>query len=284
MKKTKKASAPAKKPVAAKKNSSKRELVKQHKSFIGLLGFFAAFSAYAMVSFFGSTNDYIDQMYASVTLADEDGLVQQADDPTEDELEAAKELEESKKKEEEKKAMQTFADLALNHPNAEAIEALYEEGVITGYNDGTFKPTNTINRAELLTILTNAIDADFGGKTLGDCFADVKSEWYAVFVCYAKEHEWVSGFSDNSYRPAQPITKAEALKIVFAAFDYEACEEVSEKPYKDVDLKSWYAPYACKAKEDGIVEKSPFFSAGYHITRAEFVQMVYNVMVNKELL
>lgn len=259
------------------KVTKKRELVKKHKSFLGLVGLFAAFSVYAMASFFGSTNDYIDQMYASVTLADQGGadISQQADDPTPEELEAAK-VEDLTEKEEE--AKQIFTDLALSNPYAGAIEALYDEGIISGYDDGTFRPTNTINRAELLTILTNAIDADFGGKSLGDCFSDVKNEWFAVFVCYAKENEWVGGFSDNSYRPSQPVTKAESLKIIFSAFKYEPCEEVTKEPYKDVDLDSWYAPYACKAKQDEIFEKSAFFSPSYHITRAEFAQTVYNVM------
>lgn len=177
---------------------------------------------------------------------------------------------------------EVFSDLYSDDDSAEEVEKLYELGVINGYPDGSFKPANSINRAELLTILTNAVDADLSGQTLDNCFVDVKSEWFAPFVCYAKVSNWVKGYEDGSYRPASPVIRAEALKIVLESFDYEIPEAL-ESPYSDVDPSDWYAGYVLFARDAGILEDRQFFNAIEEIDRAEFVQMVYNAMNYKGL-
>jgi len=228
------------------------EKFSKNSHFLIILVLFAAFSMYAIASFFDSTDNYINSFYTSVTGSDLETVV-----PVD----------------------QVFTDVYLDHVNAEAIRALYEEGIVSGYDGGDFRPGDTINRAELVKIVTAAVDADFGGMALGDCFNDVSDEWFAVFVCYSKDNDWVSGYEDTSYKPSQTITKAEALKIVFEAFSYPVCDPVVTQPYADVELTAWYAPYACAAKADGIIPRAGLFNAANEITRAEFVQMVYNVMI-----
>lgn len=231
-------------------------------SFLVVLFIFAGVSLYALASFFSSTSNYIQNMRVSVA----DGVFEEEvvtdDNPI----------------------VAIFSDVREGDANAEAILALYNSGVIKGYEDGTFRPLNTVNRAELLTILTTAVDADFSGKAYGNCFSDVTDQWFSVFVCYAKESGWVKGFEDNSYKPDQSVTKAEAVKIVFEAFGYNVCESMTESSYKDVSLTDWYAPYACAAKRDGILPKDMFFSPEYRITRGEFSELIYNVMVKRGLL
>lgn len=56
-----------------------------------------------------------------------------------------------------------------------------------GYPNGTFGPKLAINRAEIIKIiLASSIVGDIG--TGNNCFPDVHTEWFAKYVCYAKEH------------------------------------------------------------------------------------------------
>ncbi len=90
-------------------------------------------------------------------------------------------------------------------------------GVTSGYGDGSFKPNANVNRAEAVKILILA--AQFSplassGTTLS--FSDVREEtdWFAPYVKTAADREIVRGFPDGTFRPDQPITRAEAAKII----------------------------------------------------------------------
>jgi hypothetical protein len=243
------------------------------KAFLALLMLFVAVSAYAMGSFFSSTNDYLSRAYSSVVgsdsnVLDDEGVVSTGE----------------VSKEDEKK--QIFKDVPLNHKNAVAIEALFNLGILAGYTDGSFKPENTINRAEFLAILSSAVDADFAGKKLENCFTDVKTEWFAAFACYAKEAGWVKGYADGSFKPGQGVSKAEAVKIIFEAMEYPLCEEEDLKvpSYNDVAFDSWMAPYACAAKEGSIVSGKTLYTPLYEVTRGDTAQLIYNTMAKLDLL
>lgn len=138
--------------------------------------------------------------------------------------------------------------------NKTAIEYLNEKGVIGGYSDGTFRPLNTVNRAELLKILVGGKGAAPSADTYKNCFPDVTVEWFAPFVCYAKEQGWVSGYSDGTFRPSNTVNTAEAIKMVVNAQGYEIPESVATSMYDDVDGTAWYAPYVKAAKDKGILE------------------------------
>src|SRR3989339_469460 len=168
-----------------------------NKPFLAIVVLFAAFSMYALTSFFTSTNKYIDSMFASVV----DGQVDLQElglpldcqtcppnlavcDPVCKDINSEEVSQESVDK--------IFNDVDVNSPNAEAIRQLYYAGVISGYADSSFKPDKPVNRAEIWTILTTAIDSDLSGD-YSNCFTDVSSEWFAPFVCYAKSKNWITG-------------------------------------------------------------------------------------------
>ncbi|NIA02433.1 MAG: hypothetical protein GWP15_03545, partial [Nitrospirae bacterium] len=183
-------------------------LMRSHGSFTGALLLFVAVSLFALFSFWSSTNDYINHLYASVS--NNDSIVV-------DGMKVGGEVEE---------VVEIFADVTSEHINGVAIEALYDKGIIKGYIDGSFQPDNTINRAEFMVVVTNAVDSDFGGMTLGNCCTDVRDEWYSTFMCYGKQEGWIKGYEDGSCRPESSVTKAEAIKIAYEAMDFEVCENV----------------------------------------------------------
>ena len=93
-----------------------------------------------------------------------------------------------------------------------AISTLSNLGVITGYEDGTFRPNASISRAEFVTIATRFFDytAEYEGT-----FSDVSySSWYADFVQAAVDMGLVNGYENGTFRPNASITRAEAVAIV----------------------------------------------------------------------
>lgn len=149
----------------------------------------------------------------------------------------------------------SLSDVA-NSRNKTAIEYLNEKGVIGGYPDGAFRPLNAVNRAELLKILVGGKGASPTIEDYNNCFPDVTSEWFAPFVCYAKEQGWVDGYPDGTFRPSNTVNTVEAIKMVVNSQGYQVSDAASTYLYDDVDNGAWYAPYVKMAKDKGILEQT----------------------------
>ncbi len=167
--------------------------------------------------------------------------------------------------------------------NRLAIDYLNAKGVISGYPDGTFRPQNTVNRAELLKILVGGQGAAPTASQYKDCFPDVTVEWFAPFVCYAKELGWVSGYSDGTFRPANTVNTAEAIKMVVNAQGYQVPESVPAPLFGDVDNGAWYASYVKAAKDRGILETiSGSLGVASDMKRGGISEIIYRAMYIRE--
>lgn len=261
--KAKKSTKTGRSQASVKHSFRKKDFVNElrpHGHFMGILTLFVVISLFSILSFWDSTNDYIDHVYTTVSYNDSilvDGVdISEGNEDT----------------------VQIFTDVSSNHINNEAIEFLYYQGLIKGYDDGTFQPDNPVNRAEFMVIVTNVVDADFGGLSLENCCTDVSDEWYATFMCYGKQEGWIKGYEDGSCRPENNVTKAEALKIAYEAMDLQVCETVDTPPYADVAIDDWFAPYACAARKDGVLYKAGQFNGNTALTRGEVAQIIYNMI------
>ncbi|QQR54817.1 S-layer homology domain-containing protein [Candidatus Peregrinibacteria bacterium] len=148
-----------------------------------------------------------------------------------------------------------FSDVALTDTNYPAIEYLYNEGIFSGYPDGSFRPDNTVNRAELLKILVEGLGVTPDEITYRNCFSDVETDWYAKYVCYAKEAGWVEGYPDGSFKPADPVNKVEALKMLLLSQEVDL-NETYNLYYYDVATTDWFMPYVQTAGDLGLLEEN----------------------------
>ncbi len=202
-----------------------------------------------------------------VTVEPEDGMV-----VVEEEEESEAEV---------KVAESTFTDV-VSHWASKYIGKLFEKKVIKGYDDGTFKPNNELNRAELTKMVLNNFEVVVGsGET---SFSDVESSaWYSPYIEKAKELGIVEGYKDGTFKPGQSITRAEALKIVLEAAGIAISEEIDLgfDPFSDVKDGDgqWYTKYVLYAYDLGIVEgyKDQTFKPEQNITRAEFAKILVKV-------
>lgn len=108
-----------------------------------------------------------------------------------------------------------FKDVAADHPFTGYIHALSAKGIIGGYNDGTFKPNQTISRAQLSKILVTAFQAK-PKSTIGIPYTDVsKTIWYAPFVQTLYSHGVHLTEQPKSLSPNQLVTRWEMAKWIY---------------------------------------------------------------------
>lgn len=91
-----------------------------------------------------------------------------------------------------------------------AISTLSNAGIVTGYNDGTFRPNQPITRGEMAKIIANFANLSKGGKT----FSDLYGHWSKTYVELAAGNGWIAGYPDGSFRPDQKITRAETVTMI----------------------------------------------------------------------
>ncbi len=173
-----------------------------------------------------------------------------------------------------------FPDVPPSLPGYDAIIALRERGVISGYADGRYHPEAGINRAEFVKILVagfrpGAVRAEH------DCFSDVADEWFAPYVCAAKRLGWIGGYPDPSagsgqalqFRPAQQVNRAEGVKIVVEAFD-DGTKGVEKTP-SDVRPGTWFYPYVVAGVGIGIISPDELFHPERDLTREHAAMWIY---------
>jgi endonuclease YncB( thermonuclease family) len=173
-----------------------------------------------------------------------------------------------------------FTDVGADHPNYTAISYMYNNGIVKGYEDGTFRPENQINRAEFLKILVEGSGKTPEASKYNNCFTDVKDEWFAPYVCYAKSINWVNGYPDGSYKPAQTVNKVESIKMVLNSQSIGGIPvTVTEKPFEDVPTDAWFAGYVTKAKEMAVLaEKGTFLYPAANMSRAAICELLYQTI------
>jgi len=174
-----------------------------------------------------------------------------------------------------------FTDIDNNHHQAKAIKYLKKQGVIQGYADGTFKPSNTVNRAELMKIL---IGDSLPSGTYENCFKDVHQEWFASYVCYAKNQGWIQGYKDGTFKPAQTVNRAEAIKMAIEVFDIEPPSTISTNPYPDTDKNQWYAPYISISVQKGLFDDTmKNYQPAYGMQRGDVSDIIYRLLTIKKI-
>lgn len=177
----------------------------------------------------------------------------------------------------------SFSDVDTNHPYYSAIVHLSDEGVINGYEDGSFQPEKEINRAELVKVLVEGLGFTPDPTVHKNCFPDVREEWFASYVCFAKENKWIEGYPDKFFHPGRSVNRAEALKIVLNAFSF-VMTTPSEKPFEDVEIDDWFAPFVDLGKQKNILpEKDQLFDPSKPRTRGEVALIISRTMKIKQI-
>jgi N-acetylmuramoyl-L-alanine amidase len=121
----------------------------------------------------------------------------------------------------------SFRDVAGDIYAAD-IQRAVQRGFISGFaEDNTFRPTASLTREQLVSIVIEALDTIPGidlavpTQVSGNPYRDVNaSRWSAAKIQFARDNNIVSGYQDGTFRPAQPVTRAELMAVLRRAAEY----------------------------------------------------------------
>lgn len=174
-----------------------------------------------------------------------------------------------------------FTDIRSGSQLETYVNDLSAKGIISGYPDGSFRPTQTINRAEALKIIfeTVGISADADGNS---GFPDVPTaEWYAKYVKKAKDGSIVAGYPDGRFRPQQEVNRAEFVKMALSALPNFAELPLRKDPalrqFTDLDAGQWYVPYLGTTVAMELVALTEKFRPTAPMSRQDAVEIIYRV-------
>lgn len=168
---------------------------------------------------------------------------------------------------------------------------LYIEGYPEDYRTGEYsdnedlwpvKPQGNITRAEVATIFYRLLKDEVREEIETDVnsFPDVNADdWFNVTVSSLANMGAISGYEDGTFRPNEPITRAELAAMAVRFYDtFEA--EYEEGTFLDVDGDEWYADAIAAAEELGIIGGYPDGTVRpeANITRAETCAIVNRVL------
>ncbi|MFC1810277.1 beta-propeller domain-containing protein [Patescibacteria group bacterium] len=158
----------------------------------------------------------------------------------------------------------SFSDVPTNYEYSEAVGYLQDAGAVQGYSDGTYKPANTIIRAEFVKIILEAAGIEPGGS---NCFPDVTDQWFAPYVCKAKDEGLVQGYPDGTFKPERPINFIESGKVVTEGLGLD-----QNDAYQD----AWFHKYVKSVEgEEAIPPSVETFDQ--YLSRGEMAEMVWRV-------
>lgn len=107
----------------------------------------------------------------------------------------------------------SFRDVTSAHWAFASVERAAELGLVTGYSDGTFRPDTPVTRAQFVLMLWRMCGKPAAAKAAS--FADASADWYQDALSWAVEKGYVNGLSDTRFGPDAPITRQQAMAILF---------------------------------------------------------------------
>ena len=125
-------------------------------------------------------------------------------------------------------------------------------------------------------LLTIALLFSFSALVAQADFTDTDEHRYQEAIAFVEEAGIVEGYEDGSFQPDEPINRAELLKIIVEAVYEDEFEAHAEADcFSDVSAGSWYTPYVCFAKEEGIVKgyEDNSFQPAQNVSYVEALKM-----------
>ncbi len=165
----------------------------------------------------------------------------------------------------------TFPDVADDYAYKGAIYSLVEAGIINGIEENgvlNFKPENTITRAEFAKLIAVKLA---GNVTLTETtaqFPDVAQDYWAnPYIAYAVKAGIINGNPDGTFRPFNPVTYGEAIKMIVCAKGYGSLYIPSEP---------WFANYIQIANQIDLTKYAQGYGAN-EASRGLVAQLIYNM-------
>lgn len=135
-------------------------------------------------------------------------------------------------------AASPFKDVSTKEWSYPIIEELSKKGIIRGYSDGTFKPTNAVTRAQSAIYIGRALNIDTKNRP-NPGFSDVhtKTTGYEYIAALVDEGVFAKA---NNFNPHESLTRAQMAKIIVLAFELSGSKKTD---FTDLPSNGWAKPF-----------------------------------------
>ena len=143
----------------------------------------------------------------------------------------------------------SFSDVSDSAWYATAVNTLVELDVLSGYEDGTFRPNNAVTRAEFVTAVCKCFDSLSTGSA---GFSDVSGHWAEGFINQAVAEDWISGFPDGTFRPDESIQRCQVTAILNKALERTGsgfAADAGTQEFVDVPSSHWAYEHIAEAAD-----------------------------------
>ncbi|UCZ51448.1 S-layer homology domain-containing protein [Bacillus shivajii] len=169
-----------------------------------------------------------------------------------------------------------FHDVSNSYWAKHEITNISKNGYIVGFKNSFYRPEEHINRASVAAVISRV-------KSLNDSnnnnFSDVPSDHWAVNVISAvNDAGYFGGFNDGTFRPEQPMTRAEVSAVFERVFEWSS--EYQEQDFTDITSNHWAYDQVQQMASNGITVGyvDGTFRPDDPITRAEFTVFLYRAL------
>ena len=187
-----------------------------------------------------------------------------------------------------------YTDMDQDHWAYQSIKFLTEIGVVVGFPDGSYRPDIPVTRAEFASMAIKALGQEKATVTQDINFADITPEfWGYNIIQKAVYFDLIPDGKGASYRPFDPVARAEAINIAVNALttseiSQQKAESIISKAYKDyTQIPAWFLMGAAKANLLNLDVITPGHEGNMEAlrpaNRAEVAVLLYRMMQEAKL-
>lgn len=172
-----------------------------------------------------------------------------------------------------------FTDVGPANYFYEAVSYLYCHGAVSGYSDGTFRPSNSTTRGQLskMMVLAKGWSINTAG---GPHFSDVPtSNSFYSYIETAYNHGIISGYGDGTFKSGINVTRGQLAKIVVSAEGW-SINTAGGPHFSDVRTNNSFYGYIETAFNHNVISGygDGTFKPGNNATRGQISKIVYNAV------
>ena len=175
-----------------------------------------------------------------------------------------------------------FKDVVADNPNAVYIKYIVARGLITGFPDGGYHPTEALTRAQAAALLAKiaGLDTKTGGNS---GFKDVPATyWAAGSIAAASKAGYIKGMGNGQFQPNKKLTRAQGISL-FLSLSKQADPGVALPALSDINSQHWAARPVAIALDAGMIglssDKKKFYPDA-EFSRGDLARMLALLLTN----
>ncbi len=162
------------------------------------------------------------------------------------------------------------------------VEALVAQGIMSGFEDGSFRPDDPITRVQFAAVIQTAFAPT--ATQSAQTFSDVAENfWGYNAIQTAYQGGFLSGYADGTFRPDQPATRVQILAGIANGLGYSSDNTALLSVYQDADqIPNWALQAIAGATEQTLVVNYPQqnqLNPNQFATRADLAAFIYQALV-----